>query len=84
MKKTLTALAAVAATALRGCGEQKELVRLGHVGSSPDVWLVGGHIVLSRVALVFGYVDDFEACTEIAEAYMRAFPATTYGCEYAK
>jgi hypothetical protein len=84
MKKTLTALAAVAALALSGCGEQKELVRFGHVGSSQDVWLVGGRLTASRVALIFGYMDDFEACTEIAEAYMKAFPATTYGCEYSK
>ena len=83
MRKTLVALAVVVAVALGGCGEQKELVRLWQFGSSQDVWLVGGHTGLSRVVLIFGYVDDMEACNEFARAYMAVYPNITYGCEYA-
>ncbi|MPZ36606.1 MAG: hypothetical protein GEU95_00855 [Rhizobiales bacterium] len=55
-------------------------------GSSADVWLVkrsmfdGSPI---KVALIFGFGDDHEFCQEIAELYMKRYPASTYSCSFA-
>jgi hypothetical protein len=59
-------------------------MRQGRIGSSADVWLVKGNFgVPDRVALFYGYMDDFAACWEFKTAHAAQFPADTYTCEYA-
>jgi siroheme synthase (precorrin-2 oxidase/ferrochelatase) len=44
------------------------------LGLAPDIWLEQKSRVVDewdRVALVFGYMQDFEACTRIAEFLAR-------------
>lgn len=52
------------------------------VGASPDYLLtkygMGGR---DPVALVFGMADDYAYCQELAEMYMKRYPADTYSCE---
>ena len=52
------------------------------IGSAPDVWLTKGSFGLSdRVALIFGYLDDLDACQDIADGLNERFPAAKYRCE---
>ncbi|WP_404402777.1 hypothetical protein [Pelagibacterium halotolerans] len=54
------------------------------VGTGNDVWLVKGTIgARDPVGLVFGYLDDFAACLDIANGLMLQFPSASYYCEYA-
>lgn len=54
------------------------------VGASGDVWLVKGNLgVEDRVALFFGYLDDWDACYEFAKFYMERYPLDTYSCRSA-
>ena len=56
--------------------EQQNSTRIGH---APDVWLTKGSFGLSdRVALIFGYLDDLEACQDIADGLNERFPAAKY------
>lgn len=55
-----------------------EFVKANPLGSSRDVWLTKN--LDDRVALIFGYVDDYQACLELADAYMKAFPVDKYHC----
>lgn len=61
-----------------------EHVKRNRVGNSADVYLVkhgfGGP---EQTALIFGYMDDWAACSEIAQAYMARFPSDTYSCQIA-
>jgi hypothetical protein len=83
---------AVLLFALVGCAASYEqqlwrlekLMAWNKIGSGSDVWLVkssfaGAH----KVALVFGFYSDFEFCREIAELYMKRFPADSYSCSFA-
>lgn len=53
------------------------------IGSSNDVWLVKTTFVRSKVALFFGYYDDWAACYEFQELYVQRYPSDSYACEYA-
>lgn len=53
------------------------------VGSSKDVWLVKRSFVPERVALFFGYMDDWGACYEFQTLYVQRYPMDSYACEYA-
>lgn len=61
-----------------------ELMRDRRIGTSNDVWLVKGNFgAPDRVALFFGYLDDWDACHEFLTAHSYQFPADRYSCEYA-
>lgn len=74
---------------LTGCGDSYEdqLDRLdkhlssGRIGSSADIWLVKRSFgVDDRVALVFGYLDDFATCLELASMLNARYPSANYAC----
>lgn len=54
------------------------------VGSSTDVWLVKSTFAPEKVAVFFGYVDDWEACYEFMTFYVQRYPLDSYSCEYAR
>jgi len=59
-------------------------VKKGKIGTSGDVWLVKLNLgVEDRVALFFGYMDDWTTCYEFAGMYMQMYPADTYSCRLA-
>lgn len=78
---------------LAGCSDDLEdqqrrlekFVQSNRIGSHADVWLVKTSSVFpnDRVALIFGFMDDFEFCYEIAELYMKKYPGDLYACAYA-
>ena len=85
-------LAAIVYIGLSGCddaptrnedqGILSTAIKLNQVGNSTDLWLeksssFGGW---DRVALVFGYWDDYEGCTEIVEELTRRNPLARYRC----
>ena len=35
----------------------------------------------TRVAMMFGYYDNYDACTEIKIAIMQKYPQTTFRCK---
>ena len=51
-------------------------------GSSRDVWLVKQNFFgqYEKVALVFGFVNDYEFCDDVAQLYMRKYPNDRYMC----
>ena len=55
------------------------------MGESADVWLEKLSIGMQwdRVALIFGYGDDYAACMDIAEALGKRFTAAQYRCSVA-
>lgn len=54
------------------------------IGTSGDVWLVKQNFgVDDRVALFFGYLDDWDACYEFLTSHSERFPADTYSCQFA-
>lgn len=86
----LTLLALVAF--LSGCDDSYEdqtkrlekFVAKEAIGSGSDYWLVKGSFgVDDRVALVFGYMNDSEACMEIAELLNQRYPVARYSCRLA-
>ncbi len=53
------------------------------VGSSQDQWLEHKSRLSNewdRVALVFGYVDDFEACSDVVDGLIATYPKARYRC----
>lgn len=57
-------------------------LKAGQLGSSNDFWLVK-HNFLGQdepVAVVFGFTNDADFCMEVAELYMRKYPASEYKC----
>jgi len=87
------ALAIALAALLSSCGEAGDARRFAfekfiannRVGSAPDYWLVKYNALAQyeRVALVFGFIEDFAFCQEVAELYMRKYPSDHYSCEKA-
>ena len=60
-------------------------VKNNRYGSGGDVWLVkrnafGDH---EKVSLVFGFLDDFEFCTEVAAMYNQRYPNASLYCAFA-
>lgn len=55
------------------------------LGSSQDVWLIVRNAFgeSEKVALIFGFMDDYEFCSEVAEMYGKRYPARRYMCSYA-
>jgi hypothetical protein len=54
------------------------------IGTSADVWLVKANFgVPDRVALFFGYLDDWDARYEFLTSHSDRFPADVYRCEFA-
>lgn len=52
------------------------------VGTAPDYFLTkNGN---DRVALIFGFMDDLEFCTKVAQMYMQRYPESQYSCVPAK
>jgi hypothetical protein len=55
-----------------------------HKVGSTDVWLSkNSFLVEDRVAVFFGYMDDFAACYEVAEVLNSRYPAVGFTCRYA-
>lgn len=54
----------------------------GPIGLSADYWFEkhNSYGEWERVALIFGYGDDYDGCTSIATAYKASFPADEYRC----
>lgn len=73
---------------LAGCGDVfgsslsrfTTYVGMGKIGNSADVWLVKGTTPDDRVALIFGYVDDYSACLDIANALNATYTQAQYSC----
>lgn len=74
---------------LTACGSQYDralswlewVARWNQIGSSPDFWLVKRSFgVDDRVALVFGYMSDFDGCMDIAQMLSDRYPGTNYTC----
>ena len=71
---------------LVGCDNPDEKVLAtvtawNQVGDSPDHWLEkSDENGWNRVALIFGYYDDFEQCTKVAKALTQTVPDTGYRC----
>lgn len=80
----------VAVIALAGCADDYEAQQAGlqkyvaghKIGTASDVYLRKLNMVgdWEPVALIFGMSDDLGFCVEIAEAYMRQYPASEYTC----
>lgn len=61
-----------------------DFVKRGKIGTSGDVWLVKQNLGEDdRVALFFGYLDDFGACWEFMQAHSHEFPTDVYACQAA-
>jgi len=52
-----------------------------HIGTSPNVWLRKGFLS-AHVALIFGYVDNWDGCQGIADSLNERFPAEGYFCDW--
>lgn len=88
--KRLTACAIIVAILLAGCSDslQDQMARLEkfvnahQYGSSKDVWLIKKNAFgdFEKVALVFGFMSDREFCEEVADLYMKKYPADKYIC----
>lgn len=52
------------------------------LGSSKDYWLTKKNMFgdWEKTALIFGYMDDYDVCTDLAAMYMMKYPADTYNC----
>lgn len=62
----------------------EQLVSRERVGNAFDVWLVKDSFgAPDRVALFFGYLDDFATCYEFAQMYMQRYPSDSYSCQWA-
>lgn len=80
----------VGATLLFGCKDSLEsqheriekFVKTNRIGSGSDAWLIKHNTFgdFERVALVFGFINDSEFCQDIAELYMKKYPADRYIC----
>lgn len=88
MNKVLTGM--VAALLLCSCGSDDYEARRDRlagslkgspIGTSPDVWLTKN--TDDHVALIFGYMNDFEVCHELAQMYMKKYPGDFYHCTMA-
>lgn len=93
MRTRTTAAAAVCVLLLSSCSEDLEsqttrlekFVSSNKIGRGKDVWLIK-HNALGqpeKVALIFGYIDDHQFCSEVAAMYMRKYHLDRYSCSFA-
>lgn len=61
-----------------------DFVKANRIGSGQDVWLVKSTFATEKVAVFFGYVDDWAACYEFMTFYVQRYPADRYSCEYVR
>jgi hypothetical protein len=66
-------------------GLLEKFVAWNKVGQSSDIWIVKNNMFgqNEKVALVFGFMDDSEFCREVADLYMKRYPASRYSCALA-
>lgn len=93
MRRIGFSAAAVMAVLLSSCGDSldnqhwrlEKFIGLNKIGSSKDVWLIKHNLagMNEKVALVFGFVNDYQFCSEIAELYMKRYTADRYSCSFA-
>ena len=52
------------------------------VGSDRDVWIIKNNAygMSEKVGLIFGFMDDFQFCFEVAQLYMERYPRDSYEC----
>lgn len=52
------------------------------IGKSQDQWLEKKSAFgpWDKVALIFGYADDYEGCVDVIEALVQKYPAAHYRC----
>jgi hypothetical protein len=57
-------------------------VQANRYGTSADIWLVKHNAFgdLEKVGVVFGFLDDYKFCDEVAAMYMQRYPADRYSC----
>lgn len=87
------ALVVLIASVLPGCEDKLEdqmerltkAVSSDKYGQSSDVWLVKFNAFgeWEKTALVFGYLDDFGFCNEVATMYVNKYPSDQYSCQVA-
>lgn len=60
----------------------EKFVSAGKIGTGRDQWLIKHNFFgdLEKVALIFGFMDDQKFCEEVAEMYMKRYPADRYMC----
>ena len=89
--KGLGKIAAVfmTAIALSGCDYDSDLnllettMKWNQVGESRDQWLEQRSTLRNewdKVALIFGFADDYDGCTDIANGMAAKFPLSRYRC----
>lgn len=89
--KRATAILATCALfgALMACGddyndERARLLRAAaahQVGTAPDYVLTKYNFgIPDPVGIIFGMMDDYQFCSELAEVYTKRYPADTYVC----
>ena len=66
-------------------GVLEKLVAWNRIGSSADVWIIKHNFFgeNEKVGLVFGFLNDYEFCREVAELYMKRYPDSRYSCAVA-
>lgn len=64
----------------------EEFARQNRIGSGQDVWLtkLNAFNEIEKVALFFGYWDDWDACDEFKTFYVQRYPSDDYRCEYVR
>lgn len=52
-------------------------------GFAADVWLVKLNALgqYEKVGVIFGFMDDYQFCTEIADLYTKRYPLDSYTCQ---
>jgi len=89
MKAPATLLLIATALGLASCDYDTEVSTLAtlltwmQVGSSQDQWLEQKSRVTNewdRVALIFGYADDFDACSDMVDGLLAKAPRSQYRC----
>jgi hypothetical protein len=77
-------------TAIAGCEESyddriaklEKFAAKNRLGDSADFWLAKKSIfgTTDKVALVFGLLDDYEMCSDLAALYSSKYPSAEYIC----
>lgn len=52
------------------------------LGSSKDYWLTKKNMLgeWEKTVLVFGHMDDYDVCNDLASLYMSKYPLDKYSC----
>lgn len=66
-------------------GKLESFVSKNKVGGGADVWLIKHNAFgeYEKVSLVFGFMDDYAFCAEIADLYNRKHPDAGMSCGFA-